>query len=252
MYKARTHIFLLLAVTSLLKIATCQELVAPATASQAAAIHYRIKDASNGDQVRWLLLNPFPSERVTQITSECGHDLIIDPDVGFSGVVRVQVIVTDDAGVIKLIDVASTSVGSNDEVKPNPEPTPEPTPAPAPKDDYAGPNQHGIGKVSFDAAPAYSREVSQLIRTAADHLKGYPTLKVISNPGDGQKPADYVLFYWLNQEMSKYPEYAEWYAACIDHMQQNDMTAGVSTDVWYTYLVEMAHGLEGREVKHAK
>lgn len=240
MYKARTFIFLLLAVTSQLKTATCQELVAPAKSSQAAAIHYRIKDASNGDQVRWLLLNPFPSDAVTQIISESGHDLIVDPHVGFTGIIRVQVIVTDADGFIKLIDVGLTHVGDGGDEEPQPGPQPGPDTVP----EYDGPNKHGIGKVSFDNAPASSKEVSQLIRRAADYLKGYPILKVISNPGDKQKPADYVLFHWLNKEMLKHPKHADWYAACIKHMQDNDMNAGVSTDVWYMYLIEMAEGLE--------
>ena len=246
MYKARTFIILLLAVTSQLKTATCQELVAPVKSSQAAAIHYRIKDAADGDQVRWLLLNPFPPDAVTQIISESGRDLIVDPNLGFSGIVRVQVIVTDANGFLKLIDVGLTRVGMDDGNEPQPDPQP------GPHNEYDGPNKHGIGKVAFDNAPAPSKEVSQLIRRAADYLKGYPILKVISNPGDSQKPADYVLFHWLNKEMLKHPEYADWYAACIKHMQETDMDAGVSTDRWYLYLIEMAVGLETKGVADGK
>jgi hypothetical protein len=241
MNKARTILFILLAMFSA-AFADAQ-LVAPTETSHAAAIHYRIENAEPGDSVRWLLLNPFPAGNMTQIVSQSGTDLIVDPPQGFSGVVRIQVLVTGSDGVLKFVEVGQTLVKPSENAKPEPKPVPKPDVT----GEYTGPNKHGIGKVSFDSAPKYSDEVASLIRDAAGYVKGYPTLKVIGTPDSSIVGEDYILFVWLNKEMLKHSEFGGWYRDCIEHMHANGMETGTSTDKWYLYLVEMAQGLEARE-----
>ncbi len=194
-------------------------------------------------------MNPFPAGDMTQIVSQSGEDLIIDPPVGFAGVIRVQVLVTDAKGVLKFIEVGQTVVNAMDGDKPAPKPEPKPAPKPDPEDsgEYTGPNKYGIGKVSFDSAPKYSREVAKLIRDAAGHVKGYPTLKVIGTPDSNIIGDDYVLFVWLNKKMAKHEDFKGWYNDCINHMLYSGMETGSTTDDWYLYLIEMAQGLEARE-----
>jgi hypothetical protein len=244
MYHARTLIFLLLAVLVAAGNAYPQELAAPEEVSHAAVVHYRIKDAEQGDQVRWLLLNPFPAGDITQITTDSGMDFIVDPPIGFSGLIRVQAIVVSSDGVMKTIEVAQTYVKPSDKVIPEPESDDDSKEV----DSYDGPNNLGIGEVSYENAPKYSAEVVDLINRAAGYVKGYPSVKVIGTPDTGSHGETYLLFNWLNKEMAKHPEFSSWYVECVNHMKSTGMDVGTPTDKWYQYFIEMADGLQHRKV----
>ena len=244
MYHAKTTIILLFAVLFAASDAYPQELVAPEEVSQAAVVHYRIKDAEPGDKVRWLLLNPFPASDITQITTSNGLDFIVDPPIGFSGTIRVQAIVISSEGVMKTIEVGQTFVKPSDGKTPVPDDGDDSQEV----DSYDGPNQLGIGEVSYDNAPHYSAEVVELINRAAGYVKGYPSVKVIGTPDTGSRGETYLLFNWLNKEMAKHPEFSEWYIECVNHMKDTGMDVGTPTDKWYQYFLEMADGLQHRKV----
>ena len=114
-------------------------------------------------------------------------------------------------------------------------------------DSYDGPNDFGIGEVSYNNAPGYSAEVVDLINRAAGYVKGYPSVKVIGTPDTGSRGENYLLFNWLNKEMAKHPDFSLWYVACVNHMKKTGMDIGTPTDDWYAYLLEMADGLQHRK-----
>ena len=221
----------------------------PATVGNGEAIHYKC-ETKPGDQVRWLILNPFPDPVVKQIQTEYGTDFIVDPPIDWKGIVRVQVLVLDADQRVKQFEVIQTIVDWEGDDGGQPEPDPGPDPEPDPPANYDGPNRLGVGAVSFDSVPdgAYSADVVAIYKRASEYLYGRPSVKVIYSQDPAKNNSEFNLLYWIRKEMeAKHPDWDTWHNAVFEQFQKAGLHTGSPIALWYEALIEAAAGVEARQ-----
>ena len=123
-------------------------------------------------------------------------------------------------------------------------------PPPGPVIEYDGPNEFGLGKLSFQTAPKYDAKVVAIYNAAGEYLYGRPSQKVIAVAGtDGRNGTDYELPLWLkNQMASQDDSWDAWYIAVMDRLYTLNASGKVRlTEDWYRSFREIAAGVEARK-----
>lgn len=241
---------LLLLLLLVLPVRLYGQVAAPERVPEGQAIHFTLEDDEEGLEARWLLLNPFGDVIVTEIRPKGSNDLILDPPCGWSGLIRVQVIVLDAEQRVKDIRVSIVQVGSPDKPvdPPNPPPIDDETDENDPKPEYDGLNETGMGAVSYENCPkddVYKASVADLMAKAAGHLRGYGGLKVIKSVGL-RAGTDYEIYVWLDNQMKTYPpEWREWYEKCQEYRKKMGVGAGSAVNLHWQMIQEMEAGIRG-------
>ena len=219
---------------------------APKAVPTGQAIHFTLEDDEEGCIAQWLVLNPFDdSIPLVEIRPDGSNDFILDPPCGWSGRVRVQVIVLDADNRVKDIRVAVVGVGDGGNV--DPQPTPEPTPEPETDNEYNGPNDYGVGRISFENAPSGDDAIVKLFRSAAGYLKGRPELKVLATDDRTLNNTEYNIFVWLDSNMQRKPEWADWYRKVMAQAKPAGVEIGSPINYWVGYFNEIASGVEAKK-----
>jgi len=240
----RTILFLifLLAPTSVLG-----QLKAPQSVGEGQAIHFTLEDNESGLEAVWTVLNPFDGVVITEIRPKDSTDFIVDPPIGWTGKIRVQLILLDAERRVVDIRLSIVQVGSPD----NPPNPPNPPPKPDendPKDDYTGLNDLGMGQESYDLAPNAAdvelEMVAKVMDKAGRHLRGFGGLKVVKASGS-RANTDFEVYVWLGNQMKDYPEFNKWYEGCLTYKQKLGVGIGSPIDLHVQLLDEMAAGLRG-------
>jgi len=228
------------------------QVTSPESVKSGEAIHFSLQEDEEGCEAVWTVLNPFGDVTVTEIRPNKSNDLIVDPPCGWSGPIRVQVIVLDAEQRVKDIRVVVVQVGSPDKPvdPPNPPPIDENDDENKPKPAYDGLNELGMGQVSYENAPKVdeikAEIVAQVMDQAADFLKGYPTLKVIKAVGL-REGTDYEVYVWLDKQMQQHPEYQKWYDECLKYKKGLGVSVGSPVNMHIQLLNEMAAGIRGQK-----
>ena len=234
---------LLLLLICLLPLSAQAQITAPDTVKVGQAVHFQYDDAKEGDVVRWDLLNPWPVPAISPIRTKYGVDLIVDPPCDWKGSMRVQVIVTDKVGLVRFIGNKSVKVGEGSIVIPEPPPLP---PEP-PKPEYNGPNSLGIGLVSFENAPEYSADVANIYKSAANHLYGRPSVKVVYSQDSYKNSTDYNVFVWIRSQLADKPEWNAHHNAVFKKAAEEGIIVGSPLEKWHAVMLEIAAGIEGKK-----
>lgn len=225
------------------------QVTSPESVKSGEAIHFSLQEDEEGCEAVWTVLNPFGDVTVTEIRPNKSNDLIVDPPCGWSGPIRVQVIVLDAEQRVKDIRVVVVQVGSPDKPvdPPNPPPIDDESDQ---KPDYDGLNDTGMGAVSYENCPKdspYSDSVADLMARAAGHLRGYDGLKVIKSVGL-RAGTDYELYFWLDKQMQSYPkEWQDWYSACEKYREEMGVGVGSPINMHWQMLQEMEAGIRGQK-----
>lgn len=220
---------------------------APQSVPSGEAIHFQLQDDEAGCKAQWLLLNPFnPNIKVKEIKPSGSNDFIVDPPCGWSGPVRVQVIVLDPENRVKDIRVAIVQVGAEDEDEEEGEDDPPPPTPPSPTHEYDGPNDLGVGKVSFDNSPESSEAIASLMRRAAGYIKGRPSLKVIASSSSSANQTDYNVFVWLEEALTAHPAWDGWYDAVMKKAKESGVRVGSPINSWVQVFNEAAEGARAK------
>ncbi len=225
------------------------QISSPETIKPGQAAHLVYEDATAGDMVRWEVLNPFPEPEINTIRTRYGVDLVVDPPCGWVGKIRVQCIVVGADERVKFIGTVVIDVkGEVVDTEPvDPEPKPPKPPEPEPKPEYNGQNDLGMGLISYENCPKYDRKfVVGICESAANYLRGYPTLKVIQANGS-RRGTDYEVYVWLDKAMKGYPEYEDWYMKCMAYKAKMGVGVGSPVAMHIQMLNEMAAGIKGNE-----
>lgn len=215
---------------------------------QAIQLHY---DAEPGDVVRWTVLNPWPSPVMLEIRSEFGTDFVIDPPCGWIGAIRVQCIATGSDDRVKAIETKAIEVvkaNTPTPVDPTPVDPVEP-PIDPPSDEYDGPNEWGLGSISYNNAPSHSAAVVDTFNRAAEYLKGRPSLKVLYTDDPVKNRTDYNVNVWTKNQMQSHSatsDWVAWYNAVYARMQELNQQ-GLTLDQWYSAFNEVAAGVEAKK-----
>jgi hypothetical protein len=239
---------LLLLIIGILPVHVYAQVAAPESVPEGQAIQFSLLDDEEGLEARWLLLNPFDDVVINEIRPKGSNDLILDPPCGWTGKIRVQVIVLDAEQRVKDIRVSIVQVGSPDKPvdPPNPPPEPPKPPEPEPKPEYDGENEYGMGSVSYENCPKdspYSASVADLMSAAAGHLKGYDGLKVVSAVGL-RAGTDYEIYVWLDNQMKNHsPEWRKWYESCQKYREKMGIGVGSPLNMHWQLLKEMEAGV---------
>jgi len=215
------------------------QIQAPENVKEAEAIHVAYTEAEPGDVVRWELLNPFPEPSLKVINTKYGADLIVDPPIGWKGVVRVQCIVVNAEQRVKYIGTVITKVAEGK--------TPNPEPEPKPVDEYNGPNVYGVGKISYEKAPEGDVAIANLLREAGAFLKGRPKLKVVATGDPNLNKTDYNVFVWLKKQLPNDKGWQVWYEAVMQHAPTAGVKVGSPLNDWVGYFNEIASGVEAKQ-----
>ena len=242
-------LFLLLAA---LPVQLYGQISAPESVDSGEAIHFTYPSAEAGDELRWLLLNPFDEVKITEIQTRFGTDYIVDPPCGWAGKIRIQVIVLDADKRVKAIEIAVVDVKQgNAPINP---PTPPPNPDETGPDDgklpeYTGENALGVGIISYANAPEYNAEVADIMRRAAQYLRGYPSLKVVYLE-NGDPNSDKLVYVWINKELKSLnlgPEWKKWQDKVFDYEREMGITKGSPVALHVQFLNESASGIDGHK-----
>lgn len=219
------------------------QIASPERVESGEAIHLQYENCEPGDVIRWEVLNPFPEPRLKIIETKFGSDLICDPPCNWTGVVRVQCIVVGADERVRYIGTKIVDVG-----KPGVDPDIPPTPTPPdPVEEYDGPNELGVGKVSFDNAPSYNAGVVSIFKSAGNYLKGMPELKVVYTDDVQKNKTDYNVYVWLDQAMKAYPAFSEWYESVMQYEREIGITKGSPLNLHYQFFNEVAAGVEAKK-----
>ena len=252
----RLFILSIILLVSHCKLAEAQ-LRAPESVPVGQAIHFVVEDSEQGLEARWTLLNPFDGVEIKEIRPKGSNDLIVDPPCGWSGKIRVQLILLDSERRVVDIRTSIVQVGSPDN-PPNPPNPPPVDPKPddngpkpdenEPKPEYSGLNELGMGSESYELAPEMEpielEMVANVMDQAALHLRGFGGLKVIQARGSHQN-TEHELYYWLDLQMQRYPAFREWYEGCMQYKEKLGVGIGSPIDLHVQLLNEMAAGLRG-------
>ena len=220
------------------------QVAAPENVNQGEAIHFSLDNDEADYEAVWTVLNPFGEVAVKEIRPKLSNDLIVDPPCGWSGLIRVQVIVLDAEQRVKDIRVIVVQVGSGNNPNPEPEPNPEPNPKP---EEYNGPNALGVGKVSFEKAPGYNQQVADIMRAAGNYLKGIPELKVIYTDDKQKNATDYNVLVWVRESLKPYPAWADWHNSIFEQGMEAGIKAGTPINTWVDFFNEAAAGIEAKK-----
>ena len=231
----------LLALLLLLPSFAQAQITAPPSVKAGDAIHFQYDEYQAGDDVRWLVLNPFGGGvDLKEFRPSSSADFIIDPPYSFTGRVRVQMIVIDVESRLKDIQ---TIVVDIEGATPSPTPPPEPLP---PSDGYNGDNDLGVGQLSYTEAPEYNEEVCEIIKQAAQYLRGYPSLKVVHSPVPSINNSDVNVYYWLDRKLESHPEWSSWHSKVKAYRASIGIGVGSEVGLHYDFLMESAAGIEAR------
>ena len=238
-------LFLLLAA---LPVQLYGQISAPSEVEQGQAMHFRYDDAKEGDVIRWDVLNPWPDPALIEIRTKYGVDLVVDAPCDFVGGVRVQCIVVDKVGLVRFIGNKSVTVKQGDKPinPPNPDEN-EPDDGKLPE--YTGENSLGVGIVSYANAPEYNAEVADIMRRAAQYLRGYPSLKVVYLE-NGDPNSDKLVYVWINKELKSLnlgPEWKKWQDKVFDYEREMGITKGSPVALHVQFLNESASGIDGHK-----
>lgn len=229
----------LLTLLLLLPVSAHAQITAPPSVKAGEAIHFQYDEYQAGDEVRWLVLNPFGGGVVLkEFRPSSSADFIIDPPYSFTGRVRVQMIVIDEDSRLRDIRTIVVDVES-----PTPSPVPPPKP-PTPDGGYDGDNDLGVGQLSFTESPAYNEEVCEIIKQAAQYLRGYPSLKVVHSPVPSINNSDVNVYYWLDRQLESYPEWSSWHSKVKAYRASIGVGVGSEVGLHYDFLMESAAGIE--------
>lgn len=223
-----------------------QTLSVPDSVGNGEMIVMTVDDASEGDTVTFLLMQP-DSDSVRQVVGLSGRDYYVDPPAGWSGNVRVLVTILnwDSRKFIQRQEVIRVGKADPD--------TDDPPPEDDDTDDsvgeYDGPNEFGLGQISFDNAPGYSADVVDIYKRAANYLKGIPSVKVMYTDDPNQNRTEYNVNVWIAAQMKQRANSAEWVAWYEPVRERIEQLAvrGQTTDQWHAALNEVAAGVEARK-----
>jgi hypothetical protein len=229
---------LLLLLICLLPISAQAQITAPPSVKAGDAIHFQYDEYQPGDEVRWLVLNPFDGVNFREFRPSSSADFIIDPPYSFTGRVRVQMIVIDVESRLKDI---RTIVVDIEGAAPVPTPPPEPLP---PNDGYNGDNDLGVGQLSYTEAPEYDKEVGEIIERAAKYLRGYPSLKVVHSPVPSINNSDVNVYRWLDRQMESHVKWSSWHSKVKAYRASIGIGVGSEVGLHYDFLMESAAGIE--------
>lgn len=222
---------------------------APQSVPSGGAIHFTLEDDEADLEAIWTVLNPFGDITITEIRPKFSNDLILDPPCGWTGLIRVQLILLDAEQRVKDIRVVIVQVGSPDKPvdPPNPPPVDDET---EPKDEYNGENETGMGVISYENTPKdspYKDSVADLMDKAAGHLKGFGGLKLI-RADKPMRGTDLELYVWLDKQMATYSdEWQDWYSECQKYREKMGVGVGSPVNLHYQMLKEMAAGIRGNK-----
>lgn len=213
------------------------------------AIHLEIADVEPGDIIRWRLLYP-RGGTVKQITTRYGVDFVLDPATNFLGPVEVEVRILNWTKQRLIEDEHITTVGNA--VDPPPDDDDDDPPPddgdPPPDGDYTGPNELGIGKISFANAPDNNKDVVVVLKQAQEYLFGRPSLKVWFAENETQNKSEYNVHVWLANQMqakANTDAWGKWHAACYKRLEELNRT-GMTIQQRYDAFGEMAAGVEAK------
>lgn len=226
-------------------VARCQEIKGPdkGPIKVGRPMLFKVDGAEASDTIKWQLLKPLDAD-VTVIETPDGSHYILDTGCNYRGDVQVLCTLVNFQNQ-KFDQVVLQAVVEGEIPEPY-EPTP-PTPPRPPDGDYDGPNDLGIGKVSFDNAPGYDREVSQLLVEVAESLYGRPKLRVIYTSNEAKNKTDYnAIVYLKGQLEDNHPEWDKWYNAVFEKIQDNN-TDVLRIKDWYASLMEAAEGIKAKK-----
>jgi len=173
---------------------------------------------------------------------------VVDAPCDFVGGVRVQCIVVDKVGLVRFIGNKSVTVKQGDKPinPPNPDEN-EPDDGKLPE--YTGENSLGVGIVSYANAPEYNAEVADIMRRAAQYLRGYPSLKVVYLE-NGDPNSDKLVYVWINNELKSLnlgPEWKKWQDKVFDYEREMGITKGSPVALHVQFLNESASGIDGHK-----
>ena len=249
----RILIYLLLAA---LPVQLYGQISAPESVDSGEAIHFTYPSAEAGDELRWLLLNPFDEVKITEIQTRFGTDFIVDPPCGWAGKIRIQVIVLDADKRVKAIEIAVVDVKQSEKPieppipPPNPDETDEKDDENKPKPAYDGLNQYGMGQVAYENCPknsSYSSSFIQLMEKGAGHLRGYDGLKVVKTTGS-RAGTSFEIYVWLDEQLKNYPkEWQDLYKTCESYRNELGVGVGTPVNLHYQLLLEIAAGVRANQ-----
>lgn len=208
--------------------------------------------------------------RVVQTSSKA--DFVVDPPVGWSGMIKVKCLVTywesrEQKAVCFVVGVNQGTLpddevddGQNedDNVKPLPDEEGEDDntpPPPPPEPEYDGPNTHGLGQVSFDTAPQYNADAAATFTKAAEYLFGTPgQIKVIHDFTDPRNnDTEKNVFFWIRAELRRKgltdADWVAWYNACDTKWRSVNgvLDRGLTIEQWAEVFNEVAAGVEAKK-----
>ena len=236
------HVFVVWAFALFLcTVAQCQKIVGPSPGEPVALgqpMLFQVQDMQPGDQVVWRVITPNGLDGMTVIQPTSPADYIVDTGLQYVGDVQVLCTVVNHETKVFVQEIVQAVIEGTPPTPPTPG-RPGPTPG-----EYDGPNQFGVGKVSYDKAPMYDAEVVNMMVRAAEHLYGRPTLKVIYTTEKEKNKTDYNVLVYIKNQLD--PEWADWYNAVFDHLESESLGVLELRD-WYEALREAAAGVERRK-----
>lgn len=228
-----------------------QTVSGPSTVQNGEAIHFEFDGFETGDSITWTLLNPYPEPELKTITSAFGTSYVVDPAVGWAGIVRVQCFVTDSEQRVKHFATTQTMVEAGK--GPQPPPDPKPDDPPDPVSEYTGPNELGLGQLSFDHPPGDIPAVRETMVMAMRYLKGTggingnemkPMAVETTDPAYG---TEHVLPVWIAGQISDAGN-EDWTANAYRQVYALNRAGTVVTkDQWYAAFAELVAGMEARQ-----
>ena len=247
---------LLLLIIGILPVHVYGQVAAPESVPEGQAILFELEDDSEGLEAVWTLLNPFDEGvTVTEIRPKGSNSLILDPPCGWSGKIRVQLLLLDAERRIKdirtIIVVVEAGEGPNPPpIDPNTDETDPKPPEPEPKPAYDGENQYGMGQLAYENTPddsPYLASFAELMDKAGQHLRGYGGLKVIKATGLREN-TNYEVYYWINEQLKNYPkEWQDLYKTCESYRNELGIGVGSPVSLHFQLLQEISAGVRANK-----
>ncbi len=243
--KTKTLLFVWCVAVFLGSLAHCQEITGPddGPVKIGQPMLFKVAGAESTDTIKWQLLKPQTND-VTVIQTPDGTHYILDTGCSYRGDVQVLCTLVNFENQ-KFEQVVLQAVVDGE--VPEPLESTSPNPLQLKNPDYVGPNEMGVGKVSFENAPEYNSQVVKLIRDTAESLYGRPQLRVIYTTDKVKNKTDYNAIVYLKSNLErKHPEFSNWWIAVMEQIEEN-RTDVFKLEQWYETFIEAAEGIEAKK-----